>query len=233
MKGREWYQEDETAEQYDEWRFSKGGAVIDDAERRALHDAVGDVDGERVLECACGTGRFSVELSEAGADVVGVDISRPMLEQAAAKAHETGVTPMPSFVRGDGKRLPFPDDAFDLVVAMRFFHLVDEPRAYLSEMARVSRGPVFFDTFSAPSARLLYNRFLPMGSHLYTDDEVEAFVDAEDLRVAEHDADFFFPFGLYRITPRAVASGLREVDDAIQSVGGDALGSVTYWRVER
>lgn len=135
------------------------------------------------------------------------------------------------FLRGDGSRLPFPDDCFDVAVAMRFFHLVPEPEGYLREMTRVTEGPVVFDVFRAPSARLLYNRFLPMGSHLYTDEDVRSFVDAAGATVVDRETDFLVPFGLYRVTPKLLARGFRTADEALQDVG-DGLGSVGYWKVE-
>ncbi|MDY6780190.1 MAG: class I SAM-dependent methyltransferase, partial [Halobacteria archaeon] len=127
MKGRDWYQEDETAEEYDEWRFSRGGRLVDQGEKESLFEILGDVDGKSVLELACGTGRFTVELVERGAEVTGVDISEPMLRKGVAKSVEREVYDDVNFVRGDGKRLPFPDNTFDAVVAMRFFHLADSP----------------------------------------------------------------------------------------------------------
>jgi len=231
VKGREWYQQDDTAEEYDEWRFSRGGELVDEGEKEALFDLVDDIEGDRVLEVACGTGRFAVELAESGADVTGVDISKPMLMKGVGKARERGLGV--EFMRGDAKRLPFPDDTFDLVLGMRFFHLIDEPATYLREMARVSKGPVVFDTFNKESARVVYNRFLPMGSRLYSEEDVRELVGAADVELNERRDDFVVPFGLYRAIPKTLAKGFRSIDDAAQSVGGEKLSSVTYWMVEK
>ena len=231
MKGREWYQEDETAEEYDDWRFSRGGELVDEGEKEALFDLVDDIEGERVLEVACGTGRFAVELAESGAEVTGVDISKPMLMKGVGKARERGLGV--EFLRGDAKSLPFPDDSFDLVLGVRFFHLVDEPAAYLREMARVSQGRVVFDTFNRGSARVVYNRFLPMGSRLYSEDDVREVVEEAGVEPVDRHDDFVVPFGVYRAIPKALAKGFRSIDGAAQSVGGERLSSVTYWMVEK
>lgn len=231
MKGREWYQEDETAEEYDEWRFSRGGELVDEGEKAALFDLVDDIGGDRILEVACGTGRFAVELAESGAEVTGVDISKPMLMKGVGKARERGLGV--EFMRGDAKQLPFPDDSFDLVLGMRFFHLIDEPAAYLREMARVSEGRVVFDTFNRGSARVVYNRFLPMGSRLYSEEDVRGVVEEAGVELIERRDDFVVPFGLYRAIPKTLAKGFRSIDDAAQSVGGEKLSSVTYWMVEK
>jgi 2-polyprenyl-3-methyl-5-hydroxy-6-metoxy-1,4-benzoquinol methylase len=45
----------------------------------ALLDLVGDVSGLRLLDLACGHGRFARELARRGAEVVGLDISAALL----------------------------------------------------------------------------------------------------------------------------------------------------------
>ena len=228
MKGQEWYQADEVAEEYEDKRFSRGGRLIDRREKSAVLDAIGPVEGERVLEIACGTGRFTVMLAERGADITGLDISGPMLRQGREKAGAANVDV--EFMRGDAGRLPFPDDHFDTVIAMRFFHLADTPASFLSEMRRVSRGAVFFDTFNRYSTRSIYNWALPMGSRLYSRREVLELLSKADLRLASEAHDFVLPYGLYRKIPDGLAKGLRTVDRTLGGwPGGDRLASVSYW----
>lgn len=230
MKGEEWYQADEIAEAYEEKRFSGGGRLIDRREKQAVLNALGPVEDSRVLEIACGTGRFTVMLAERGADVVGLDISMPMLQQGREKARAAAVDDHLQFFRGDAGRLPFPDDHFDAVLAMRFFHLADTPDAYLREMCRVSKSVVMFDTFNRFSARSMYNWALPMGSRLYSGWEVKRLLAETDLELHEANHDFIVPYGLYRAIPDTLASTFQSVDRAIQRVpGGKRLASVTYW----
>ena len=230
MKGQEWYQASEVAEEYDEKRFSRGGRLIDRREKEAVLDALGPVDGKRVLEIACGTGRFTVMLAERGANITGLDISGPMLQEGRAKAHQSGVADTLEFMRGDAARLPFPDDHFDSVFAMRFFHLADTPAKFLTEMARVSKDQVFFDTFNRFSTRSLYNWLLPMGSRLYSAGEVERLVEGAGLHLANDEHDFVVPYGFYRKVPDWVADPIRNADTAIgRSPAGDPLASVSYW----
>jgi SAM-dependent methyltransferase len=230
VKGQEWYQATEVAEEYDEKRFSRGGRLIDRREKQAVLDALGRVEGDRVLEIACGTGRFTVMLAERGADVTGLDISGPMLQEGRQKAKDAGVADTIEFMRGDAARLPFPDDHFDTVFAMRFFHLADTPAKFLAEMARVSKEQVFFDTFKRFSTRSLYNWLLPMGSRLYGSREVEALVDGAGLQLVDSDHDFVVPYGFYREVPDWVAGPFRRADEAVGATPfGDALASVSYW----
>ena len=233
VKGQEWYQADDVAEEYEEKRFSRGGRLIDRREKQAVLDALAPVEDSTVLEVACGTGRFTVMLAERGADIVGMDISGPMLQQGREKARAAGVDDHLEFMRGDAGRLPFPDDHFDAVFAMRFFHLADTPAEFLEEMCRVSKGQVFFDTFNASSTRSIYNWALPMGSRLYSRYEVRKLLDDAGLELVTDDHDFVLPYGFYREIPGSTASTFRRIDTTLGSIpGGDRLSSVSYWHCE-
>lgn len=230
MKGQEWYQASDVAEDYDDKRFSRGGKLIDQREKRAVLDAVGPVEDRDALEIACGTGRFTVLLAEMGADVVGMDISAEMLAESREKARARGVEDHLEFLRGDAARLPFPDDHFDVVFAMRFFHLADTPAKFLSEMARVSNQRVFFDTFNRFSTRSIYNWALPMGSRLYSKYGVEKLLEEVGLELTDADHDFVLPYGFYRQIPDQIATRLRGADEAMVSTGpGWRAASVSYW----
>ena len=230
MKGEEWYQESEVAQRYEEKRFSRGGRLIDRREKEAVLDAIGPVEGDDVLEIACGTGRFTVMLAERGANVLGLDISGPMLQQGRSKAQRAGVADMLEFMRGDAARLPFPDNHFDSVIAVRFFHLADTPATFLREMARVSKDRIFFDTFNGSSTRTLYNWLLPMGSRLYSRGDVHDLLSEVDLDLADAEHDFVLPYGFYRKIPDGIATRIRSVDTSLVGTGvGKRLASVSYW----
>ena len=230
MKGKEWYQADDVAEEYDDKRFSRGGRLIDHREKEAVLDALQPLDGKRVLEVACGTGRFTVMLAERGAEVTALDISSAMMVQGREKARRAGVADRIEFLRADAARLPFPDDYFDAVMAMRFFHLADTPAKFLAEMARVTKDLVFFDTFNDFSSRVAYNWLLPMGSHLYSRSDVERLLDDAGLRLDGEAHDFVLPYGFYRNLPDAVAREFRALDNSVGDTSmGEKLSSVSYW----
>ena len=231
MKGTEWYQADDIAEAYDDKRFSEGGQFIDRREKAAVLNALGPVEEKNILEVACGTGRFTVMLADAGADIIGLDISEAMLSQGRQKAHAAGVADTIEFMVGDAARLPFPDDHFDAVFAMRFFHLADRPVTFLRELKRVSKGPVFFDTFNLESSRVIYNWLLPMGSRLYSRRDVESLLADAGLELVGEQHDFVFPYGFYRELPTAIAEPFRKLDRAVGSTDlGDSVASVSYWQ---
>lgn len=230
MKGEEWYQADSVAEEYETKRFSRGGRLIDEREKAAVLESLGPVENRRVLDIAAGTGRFSMLLAEQGADVVAVDISRAMLDQAEAKRRTYATAGTLSFFRGDASQLPFEDDAFDAVVAMRFFHLVDDASRFLSELKRVAAETVIFDTFNRFSCRSIYNWALPMGSQLVSAGEVRSWLDEAGLEVRSVVDDWILPYGFYRQVPLALARVLRPIDGRLVTLPAvRGLASVSYW----
>ncbi|MDR9382536.1 MAG: methyltransferase domain-containing protein [Natronomonas sp.] len=230
MKGQEWYQENDVAKAYDDKRFSGGGRFIDRREKAAVLDALAPVEDKRILEVACGTGRFTVMLADRGANIVGMDISEAMLEQGRRKARAAGVAETLSFMQADAGRLPFPDDHFDTVFAMRFFHLAPDPGGFIEEMCRVSKSQVFFDTFNRYSTRSIYNWALPMGSRLYSGREARELIVGSGLELADLAHDFVLPYGFYRAIPDWIARPFRAADRALgRTPIGDHLASVSYW----
>ncbi|MFW6448781.1 MAG: class I SAM-dependent methyltransferase [Halobacteriota archaeon] len=230
MKGQEWYQEPTIAAEYESKRFSRGGRLIDRREKVAVLDALGPVEGRSILDIAAGTGRFSVELAGRGADVVSLDISQAMLGQAREKVRARSVDGSVAFLRGDASALPFPDDAFDAVVAMRFFHLVNEPEAFLEELRRVATETVVFDTFRRYSARSVYTWALPMGSRLASPSEVHGWLDAAGLELEDAEHDWLLPYGFYRAVPLGLARAVRPVDSRlVRWPGLGRIATVSYW----
>ncbi|WP_255193426.1 class I SAM-dependent methyltransferase [Natronobeatus ordinarius] len=87
-------------------------------------------DRERILDVGCGTGELSrVLAAESPGKVIGCDADPGLLE--VAREH----VPV---VAGDATRLPFPDDAVDLVVCQALLINLPDPVAAVSEFARVS-----------------------------------------------------------------------------------------------
>jgi 2-polyprenyl-3-methyl-5-hydroxy-6-metoxy-1,4-benzoquinol methylase len=71
---------DAIAEWYEAWLGS--ASLADDAVFAAVESLIGDVEGLRVCDLACGQGRVARHLADRGALVTGVDISVRLLEIA-------------------------------------------------------------------------------------------------------------------------------------------------------
>lgn len=79
----------------------------------ALVSLLGLAPGAKILDLACGPGRFALPLAKRGFRVVGLDICEVYLEQARAKAKEHGL--QIEFVHGDMRAVPF-ENEFDAVI---------------------------------------------------------------------------------------------------------------------
>ena len=91
------------------------------------------VRGRRVLDCACGEGYGSWLLSSTAGSVVGVDVSREAVDHARSEYNRDQL----SFECADAAALPFPDDAFDVVVSFETIEHLHAQREMLAEFRRV------------------------------------------------------------------------------------------------
>jgi len=102
--------------------------------RPAVLDLAGDVAGRRILDVGCGAGPLLESLRDRGAIVTGVEPSAKMLELARQRLGEGAVLHQAGL---GGAPLPFPDDAFDDVVACLVLHYLEDWKAPLAELRRV------------------------------------------------------------------------------------------------
>ena len=72
-------------------------------------------------------------------EVTGIDVSGEMLEKAREKVARRGLTNVTGLHEMDARTLDFPDDHFDIVVAMYLVSVVPEPERVVAEMARVCK----------------------------------------------------------------------------------------------
>ncbi len=127
--------------------------------RRAVVSAVAARPGERILDIAAGTGTSSEPFADAGVDVVPADFSLGMLR------HGNRRRPDLAFTAADAMRLPFADDAFDVVTMSFGLRNVADHRAALAEFLRVTRpgGRLVVCEFSQPvhaGFRTVYTEYL-------------------------------------------------------------------------
>ena len=89
-----------------------------------------------ILDLGCGTGRFTEALAARfEAEVIGVDPSTKMLEQAQRKRLDSRVR----YETGPGEAIPLPDNSVDLIFMSMVFHHFDNPALMAIECRRVLR----------------------------------------------------------------------------------------------
>jgi 2-polyprenyl-6-hydroxyphenyl methylase/3-demethylubiquinone-9 3-methyltransferase len=156
------------------WWDTDGPAVVLHAINRPRVDfylqALGNLRGRVVLDAGCGGGLVARELAAAGATVVGMDRSGGSL-RVARRAVGTPFRP----VQGRLERLPFADEAFQVVVAADVLEHVPDLPAATAELARVLApgGSLVFDTinrtgwawFTAVFGLERVLRMVPRGTH--------------------------------------------------------------------
>jgi SAM-dependent methyltransferase len=233
---------DRVATVYDETRGLAPRAVA-----RVLAVLVDELGGKRALEVGVGTGRYAVPLQKSGIRVVGVDISRRMVEFGLAKG-------LRDVVFADGTRLPFAARSFDVATTNHVLHLIENWREVLAEIARVTRESYF---------SVIERSDRPSINHDYVTLVRQAGYDWQHPGIHERDLpalvkpDLVIPVGPFRETTPA-ESLLRELESRVysnqwgvpESTHHEAMTQlreqwrgkeftqtysleVTFWRVER
>ena len=193
-------------------------------EERVTLDVIGDVQGQRVLDLGCGTGRYCVLLAQRGAGVVGIDPSEGMLERARRK-----ITLASQFELREGTidKVSFPGGSFDLIVSALTLGHLPELEPTLGEAARLVKegGRVVISDI---------HPYWPVSGHDYT----EFFVDGREYRMPlyPHLLEEYWrlckKFGLHFEDVREPAIGSRLIESfpSLQDYEGIPLAIVLALR---
>jgi SAM-dependent methyltransferase len=104
-------------------------------ERPATLTLAGDVAGRRILDAGCGSGLLFAALRDRGAIVTGFDKSAGMLELARRRLGDDADLQVADL----GGPLPYPDGAFDDVIASLVLHYFEDWTGPLAELRRILR----------------------------------------------------------------------------------------------
>jgi ubiquinone/menaquinone biosynthesis C-methylase UbiE len=93
----------------------------------------------RILDVGCGSGAMNLVLAQQFPDseIVGIDLSEPLLHLAREGAEKASLGARVTFERADVQAMPYDDDAFDVVINTNMVHLVEDPIQMLNEIERV------------------------------------------------------------------------------------------------
>jgi SAM-dependent methyltransferase len=197
---------DELSERYGEHHRTERSPdfVFGGAERMELFRRLVGGPGRRVLDLGCRYGALTRAYAE-GNDVVGVDVDRDALAEAAKLGIETRWADVE-------QPLPFEDESFDVVVAGELLEHVRDPERLVAEARRLLR-PGGRLVGSVPNAFRLMNRlrFLaglpperdPTHLHMFTPRDVAALLAAfEDVELRLISSRFL------RLHPRLFANDI-------------------------
>ena len=117
----------------------------------ALVGTLGISAGLNVLDVGCGDGTTAIPAALLGADVLGVDIARNLVEAGNARAQSLGLSNC-RFQEGDASDLnELEDDSFDLAVSIFGAMFAPRPFDVAKEVVRVTR----------PGGRIVMGNWIP------------------------------------------------------------------------
>ncbi len=181
--------------------------------RRLARESLGLDPGSTVLDLACGTGDFAVDLAADGHRPIGIDLSFGMLGSARTDA---------PLVQGDLLQLPVADGSVDAAVcgfALR--NLVDLP-PFFAELARVVRpgGAIALLDVSEPDLAvvrwghgLYFNRVVPRIGGLLSDRSAYAYLprSVSYLPPSERMVELLGEAGFAEVEHRQLSGGITQL----------------------
>jgi ubiquinone/menaquinone biosynthesis C-methylase UbiE len=139
--------------------------------RPATLALAGDVTGRRILDAGCGSGPLFAALRDRGATVSGLDGSTGMLEQARRRLGADADLQVADLA----DPLPYPDNAFDDVIASLVLHYLRDWGPTLTELRRVLRtgGRLIVSVDHPFLINLLHRQVGPRPDYFETDNRTE------------------------------------------------------------
>ncbi|MEO1535239.1 MAG: bifunctional demethylmenaquinone methyltransferase/2-methoxy-6-polyprenyl-1,4-benzoquinol methylase UbiE [Planctomycetota bacterium] len=123
--------------------------------------------GDRVLDCACGTGDLTMAFAKTeAAEVIGSDFTQEMLDIAGTKQPQLGsVSSKVTYEQADATNLQYDNESFDVISIAFGIRNVDDPAKALAEFHRVLKpdGRLIILEFDTPR-----NPLIRLGNDLYT-----------------------------------------------------------------
>ena len=191
--------------------------------KRRIVDLAAPTDRTRALDLATGTGDIAFAVGRHAGRVVGLDVTRRMIELAKQKSGTGGA---PDFLVGDMVALPFANESFDLVTTGYGLRNVPDLTAAVDEMLRVLRPggralSLDFDRPANPLIRATYLAYLTvvggaLGWLLHRDPDTYRYIAASIRRYpgAEAVARLMEARGFSRVTHYPVLGGLMAIHHA-------------------
>jgi ubiquinone/menaquinone biosynthesis C-methylase UbiE len=162
----------------------------------SLVQGLGITKGLKVLDLGCGDGTTALPAAKLGADVLGVDIAKNLVEAGNKRVKEHGLANC-AFQEGDACDLrALPDQAFDLTISVFGAMFAPKPFEVAKEMVRVTRrgGRIIMGNW-IPNDPTLVARILKISS-AYTPPPPEGFISPMTWGIESHVIERFARAGV-------------------------------------
>jgi ubiquinone/menaquinone biosynthesis C-methylase UbiE len=142
--------------EYKDFWVGKEKANLDDLEHALVRELLPET-GRRIIDIGCGFGRLADCYLDRFEQVVMLDGSITLLQQAQDTFKDKAV-----YIAADANHLPLAKSSFDCALMIRVFHHLSDAQWILSELRRIlGHGGVFLFNYSNKlSARQLFRRLL-------------------------------------------------------------------------
>jgi 2-polyprenyl-3-methyl-5-hydroxy-6-metoxy-1,4-benzoquinol methylase len=213
------------------------GAWFLDRQTRITLDLLSPWPGASVLDVGGGHGQLAGPLVEAGYSVT-VHGSADVCARGVAPLLRSGQA---RFQAGPLLALPWPDRAFDVVLAFRLLPHVTQWRELLAELCRVARSAVVVDYPTRRSVNVVSGALFAAKKRVegntrpfrvFSEREIDEAIAAAGYATTARRPEFALPMALHRALGLAVAS--RALEGATRILGVTAaFGSPVIRRAER
>ena len=99
---------------------------------------------DSILEIGCGTGHFMRWFNQQGMQIIGLDLSREMLQEASRSGSSL-------LLQGSALKLPFASNSFDIIALITTLEFLPDPIVVISEVHRVARKGLILGVINAQS----------------------------------------------------------------------------------
>jgi ubiquinone/menaquinone biosynthesis C-methylase UbiE len=116
--------------------------VIGTYYREVAKEIVSHLDGGMILDIGTGPGYLPIEIAKESSSikVMGIDLSRKLIQKARSNASAAGLKNRLDFQLGNAVALNFEDSSFDMVISTGMLHSIKEPEKVLQEIYRVLKA---------------------------------------------------------------------------------------------
>jgi ubiquinone/menaquinone biosynthesis C-methylase UbiE len=116
--------------------------VIDEYYGQVAEEIVSVFKSGLILDLGTGPGYLPIEIVKRAPDIniIGVDLSRKLIQMAQANAANAGLSDQLRFEIGNSARLHFDNESFDMLISTGMLHSLKNPVAVLKEIYRVLKN---------------------------------------------------------------------------------------------